>query len=92
MLHSSQNSENFPGLKDHSRSMAGYDAGGLIMTATTSNDIMRLSGPDNGHQMLGGGMDAFDHDLNFDGDGLLCVFFYLSSPKSDHKITIFYLR
>jgi hypothetical protein len=43
------------------------------MTATSSNDILRLSGPDNGHQMLGGGMDAFDHDLNFEGDGLLYV-------------------
>jgi hypothetical protein len=43
------------------------------MTATTSNDILRLSGPDNSHEMLGRGMDAFDHDLNFEGDGLLCV-------------------
>ena len=52
--------------------MAGYDAGGLIMTASTSDDILRLSGPDNGREMLGA-MDAFDHDLNFEGDGLLCV-------------------
>lgn len=50
--------------------MAGYDAGSLIMTASTSDDILRLSGPDNGREMLGG-MDAFDHDLNFEGDGLL---------------------
>lgn len=52
--------------------MAGYDAGGLIMTASSSDDILRLSGPDNGREMLGA-MDAFDHDLNFEGDGLLCV-------------------
>jgi hypothetical protein len=50
--------------------MAGYDAGSLIMTASTSDDILRLSGPDNGREMLGS-MDAFDHDLNFEGDGLL---------------------
>jgi hypothetical protein len=50
--------------------MAGYDAGGLIMTASSSDDILRLSGPDNG---LLGAVDAFDHDLNFEGDGLLCV-------------------
>ena len=52
--------------------MAGYDAGGLIMTASSSDDILRLSGPDNGREMLGA-MDAFDHDLNFEGEGLLCV-------------------
>jgi hypothetical protein len=50
--------------------MVGYDAGSLIMTASTSDDILRLSGPDNGREMLGS-MDAFDHDLNFEGDGLL---------------------
>jgi hypothetical protein len=50
--------------------MAGYDAGSLIMTASTSDDILRLTGPDNGREMLGS-MDAFDHDLNFEGDGLL---------------------
>jgi hypothetical protein len=50
--------------------MAGYDAGSLIMTASTSDDILRLSGPDNGREMLGS-MDAFDHGLNFEGDGLL---------------------
>ena len=55
--------------------MAGYDAGSLIMTASTSDNILRLSGPDNNREMLGG-MDAFDHDLSFEGDGLL----YDSSP------------
>lgn len=49
-----------------------YDSGSLIMTAPSSDDILRLSGPDNSREMLGG-MDAFDHDLNFEGDGLLYV-------------------
>jgi hypothetical protein len=62
--------------------MAGYDAGGLIMTASTSDDILRLSGPDNGREMLGA-MDAFDHDLNFEGDGLL----YVSRPHCNRDAT-----
>jgi hypothetical protein len=62
--------------------MAGYDAGSLIMTASTSDDILRLSGPDNGREMLGN-MDAFDHDLNFEGDGLLYDSFTLClNPQS----------
>jgi hypothetical protein len=63
--------------------MAGYDAGSLIMTASTSDDILRLSGPDNGREMLGS-MDAFDHDLNFEGDGLLYDLrsMYIMKPRS----------
>jgi hypothetical protein len=62
--------------------MAGYDAGSLIMTASTSDDILRLTGPDNGREMLGS-MDAFDHDLNFEGDGLLYDSFTLClNPQS----------
>jgi hypothetical protein len=53
--------------------MAGYDT--LTISSTTSaaaapnGDILRLTTPDTGHLT----MDAFDHDLNFEGDGLLCV-------------------
>jgi hypothetical protein len=62
--------------------MAGYDAGSLIMTASTSDDILRLTGPDNGREMLSS-MDAFDHDLNFEGDGLLYDSFALClNPQS----------
>jgi hypothetical protein len=53
--------------------MSGYDAGSLIVTASTSDDILRLTGPDNGREMIGA-MDAFDHDLNFEANDLLYDF------------------
>lgn len=40
------------------------------MTASTSDNILRLTGPDNGREMIGA-MDAFDHDLNFEANDLL---------------------
>ncbi|KAG0649610.1 Nonrepressible acid phosphatase regulator pacG [Hyphodiscus hymeniophilus] len=50
----------------------GYD-NTLTISSSSNNppsDILRLSAPDSGH--LGPpGMDAFDHDLNFEGDNLL---------------------
>lgn len=53
----------------------GYDNTLTISTSMTNvaqNDILRLTTPD-GH--LGGpGMDAFDHDLNFEGENLLYSF------------------
>jgi hypothetical protein len=52
--------------------MAAYDAGSFTISSMTApNDILRLSTPDNNHQMLGASMDAFDHDLGFEGEGLL---------------------
>lgn len=56
--------------------MAAYDAGSFTISSMTAapNDILRLSTPDNGHHMLGGRMDAFDHDLGFEGEGLLYVY------------------
>jgi hypothetical protein len=47
--------------------MASYDT--LTMNSAP-NDILRLSAPDSGRMIT---MDAFDHDLNFEGDGLLYV-------------------
>ncbi|KAE8444239.1 hypothetical protein EG329_000739 [Mollisiaceae sp. DMI_Dod_QoI] len=70
MLHSSQASEYQRSAK--SQTMAGYDAGSFTISSMTaaSTDILRLSTPDNGHQMLGGSMDAFDQELGFEGEGL----------------------
>jgi hypothetical protein len=62
--------------------MAGYDTGTLTVASTSSSrreinvaqhDILRLTTP--GAALLGGPleMDAFDHDLTFETDGLLCV-------------------
>jgi hypothetical protein len=75
MIHSSQHSStphHFVSLSTpHIRTaMSGYDAGSLIVTASTSNDILRLTGPENGREMIGA-MDAFDHDLNFETNDLL---------------------
>jgi len=61
------------------------NAGSLIMTTTSNvNDILRLSAQDQNHtqqlqahQMMSAGMDAFDHEMNFDGEGLLYVLFLL---------------
>jgi hypothetical protein len=54
----------------------GYDNTLTIsssMTNVAQNDILRLTAPDSGH--LGApGMDAFDHDLNFEGENLMCLF------------------
>lgn len=46
--------------------MAVYDSGSLTLSSLTAapSEIMRLTTPS---------MDAFDHDLNFDGDALLYV-------------------
>lgn len=54
--------------------MANYDTGSLTISSMTAapNDILRLTTPDATH-MLGASMDAFDHDINFDGEGLLYV-------------------
>ncbi len=51
--------------------MAGYDAQSLIMTSTSNipNEVLRLNTQNNRVDLLGGGMDAFDHELNFEGDG-----------------------
>jgi len=71
--------------------MAGYDTGTLTVASTTSSsrreinvaqhDILRLTTP--GSALLGGPleMDAFDHDLTFEADGLLCV----PSTSADRK-------
>jgi hypothetical protein len=40
------------------------------MTNVSQNDILGLSTPDPAHWRALG-MDAFDHDLNFEGDNLL---------------------
>jgi hypothetical protein len=62
-----------------------YDSGSLTISSITTapKDILRLTTPDRRHpqsqslslgsDMMGGGMgmDAFEHDLGFDGDGLL---------------------
>jgi hypothetical protein len=55
--------------------MALYDTGSLTISSMTAapNDILRLATPENSHQMLSRSMDAFEHNLNFDGDGLLYV-------------------
>ena len=46
----------------------GYD--NTLTISSAENDILRLSAPDSGH--LGTpDMDAFDHDLNFEGENLL---------------------
>ncbi|KAM3066897.1 hypothetical protein ACMFMG_007043 [Clarireedia jacksonii] len=48
--------------------MAAYDT--LTISSTTaSNDILRLTAP--ASVTLGFNMDAFDHDLNFEADGIL---------------------
>ncbi len=62
--------------------MAGYDTGSLTLSSMTAapNDILRLTAPNNGQQTLGGGMDAFDHDLNFEGEGLLYVHYTQPIP------------
>jgi hypothetical protein len=39
------------------------------MTNVAQNDILRLTSPDSAHMLPG--MDAFDHDLNFEGNNLL---------------------
>jgi len=50
----------------------GYD--NTLTISSAQNDILRLSAPNSGH--LGApGMDAFDHDLNFEGENLLYLFF-----------------
>lgn len=47
------------------------------------HDLLRLTAPDAGHH-LGGHLDmeAFDPDMNFEPEGLLCVFlpFYSAEP------------
>ncbi|TVY53681.1 Protein pacG [Lachnellula cervina] len=48
----------------HRHAMAGYDT---LTMSSAPNDILRLSAPDSGRMMT---MDPFDHDLNFEGDGL----------------------
>ncbi|CZT07902.1 related to acid phosphatase [Rhynchosporium agropyri] len=53
--------------------MAGYDTGSLTISSLSAapNDILRLTASNNGqHQLPGHGMDAFDHDLNFEGEGI----------------------
>jgi hypothetical protein len=50
----------------------GYDNTLTIsssMTNVAQNDILRLTAPDSGQHL--GSMDAFDHDLNFEGENLL---------------------
>lgn len=60
--------------------MAGYDTltiSSMASAAAAPNrDILRLTTPD-AHLSI----DAFDHDLNFEGDGLLCVSFSYSVPS-----------
>ncbi len=78
MIHSSQHSStphysSSLGIPHSRTAMSGYDAGSLIVTASTSDDILRLTGPDNGREMIGA-MDAFDHDLNFEANDLLYDF------------------
>jgi hypothetical protein len=56
--------------------MMGYD-NTLTIAASMNNlaqsDILRLSAPDSSH--LGApAMDAFDHDLNFEGNNLLYTY------------------
>jgi hypothetical protein len=54
----------------------GYDNTLTIsssMTNAAQNDILRLSAPDSAH-LRAPGMDAFDHDLNFEGENLLYLF------------------
>jgi hypothetical protein len=54
----------------------GYDNTLTIsssMTNVAQNDILRLSAPDSSH-LRAPGMDAFDHDLNFEGENLLYLF------------------
>jgi hypothetical protein len=54
--------------------MAGYDTGTLTISSMNVNvaqhDILRLTAPDSRAMNLNH-MDAFDHDLNFDGGDLL---------------------
>ncbi|TVY35607.1 Protein pacG [Lachnellula subtilissima] len=49
----------------HRHAMAGYDT---LTMSSAPNNILRLSVPDSGRMTT---MDPFDHDLNFEGDGLL---------------------
>jgi hypothetical protein len=53
----------------------GYDNTLTISSSMTNvaHDILRLSAPDSGH-LVAPAMDAFDHDLNFEGENLLCLF------------------
>jgi hypothetical protein len=46
------------------------------------HDLLRLTAPDAGH--LGGhiDMDSFDPDMNFETEGLLCVFPPLCCPSA----------
>lgn len=62
--------------------MASYDSGSFTISPTSAapHDILRLNTHTAGHQGLNGGMDAFDHDLNFEGDGMLYVTACLAPP------------
>lgn len=51
---------------------AGYDNNGTLTMNVPPNDILRLTAPDS--TLMGGNMNAFDHDINYDGGDLLCVF------------------
>jgi len=55
--------------------MASYDtltiSASISPTAAAPDDLLRLTAPDS--SMLVGSMDAFDHDLNFNAEGLLSV-------------------
>jgi hypothetical protein len=65
--------------------MAGYDTGTLTISSmnVAHHDILRLTAPESGPMNLNH-MDAFDHDLNFDGDLLYVppsfLFSLLPSP------------
>ncbi|KAL5315508.1 hypothetical protein ACEPPN_016376 [Leptodophora sp. 'Broadleaf-Isolate-01'] len=68
--------------------MASYETGSLTISsvigtaARAPNDILRLTTTNNGqHQLLGGGMDTFDPDLGFEGEGMLYVIILPGSYK-----------
>ena len=53
----------------------GYDNTLTISSSMTNvaHDILRLTAPVSAH-LAPPAMDVFDHDLNFEGENLLCLF------------------
>ncbi len=72
-------------LSSNYNDIMAYDSGSLTISSMTAapKDILHLTTPDTRHpqsqsqslgsDIMGGGMgiDVFEHDLGFDGDGLL---------------------
>ncbi|KAL2062815.1 hypothetical protein VTL71DRAFT_5887 [Oculimacula yallundae] len=58
---------------NQNHTMASYDTGSLTLSSLSAapNDILRLTTTNTGQRPLPGrGMDAFNHDLNFEGEGM----------------------